>query len=807
MSRVQRTLPIRVAPADGEALDSWLEALAARLQCPLGDLAPALGMGPTRQPHKSRGRKPPNWTAALHEDEARALAAATELAPEAVHALTLMRYHQRAIIVDPDLRQVRRHHLWGRANGSRFCPACLADSGGRWQLSWRLGWSFACTVHNCLLADVCWKCQRHQRLHLMPSGTIPIPGQCTNPGGTVGRSASRCGADLTQSPVLPLPSGHPVLRTQHLILEAITGGTIGSVLHPNAPIAVFLSDIRSLSKIILTHPDQREPGRQLPADIADAFDRARDLPHSKASPSASRVRPGFAAPARAEITAAVTTIAARALTLDSTDQAADALAWLFVPRTSAAARKTPTTVGHGASELVLGLQHTAMHRPTTSTGHIRGTRPDRTRQLPGLLWPAWTVALAPPHRHPLRTFQNFQHALSVLLALVGSGSSVHDASRRLGACYPPDDIARLLHRLQTHPNWPAAETALSDLAERLDRLSPLIDYQRRRQLDYSDLLPVPQWQALARRALHLPGNTHRPLTARRWLFERISGLPAAQAPAAYALTEHFHRNQISEFATVLSPRLLVELDAHASEFLNQQGIHDEPVTWCPPTTGLSGPDLPGTDLRRCRAEEIHHLLRNERLRPRDIAARLDISIDAVRCILTEQPAPLASRQLRWNGRLVPMLSQQLTAQELRRLHHDERLSLTALSRHFGVPVRTISAVLDHHGIQRRPRGPRPIDPVWLRHEYTVRHRTLEDLAAEIGISARYLGKRARKLGIPTRTLDDIRPIRNRRFELHHLRAAQAMLSVGNYNVPKIAEELGFSTRTIHRHLRTAANMR
>ncbi|MBV6701815.1 hypothetical protein KV557_32730 [Kitasatospora aureofaciens] len=698
---------------------------------------------------------------------------------------------------------MRRHHLWGRANGSRFCPSCLTDSCGRWQLSWRLGWSFACTVHNCLLADVCWQCQRHQRRHLMPSGTIPIPGQCTNPGGTVGRSATRCGADLTQTPVLPLPDGYPVLRTQHLIIEAITAGTTGTALHPNAPVADFLSDIRSLSKLILTHPDHNEPGKHLPADIADTFDRARDLPHSRASPSTSRVRPGFAAPARAEITAAVTTIAARALTLDSTDQAADALAWLFVPKTGAAAGKATTTVGHGASELLLDLQHTAMHRPTTSTGHTRSTSPDRTRRIPGLLWPTWTVALAPPHRHPLRTFQNLQHALSVLLALIGPGGSVHEASRRLGACYPPDDTARLLHRLQTHPNWQAAETALSDLAQHLDRVGSPIDYQRRRQLDYRDLLPVPQWQALARRALHLPGNSHRPLTARRWLFERISGLPATHAPTAYALTEHFHRNQISDFTTVLSPQLLAELDAHAIEFLNQQGIHDEPATWCPPTTGLTGPNLPGTDLGRCRAEEIHHLLRNDRLRPRDIAARLDVSIDAVRCTLTDQPAPLASHQLRWNGRLVPMLSQQLTAQELQRLYHDERLSVAALSRRFGVSRRSVSALLDHHGIQRRSQPPRPIDLAWLRHEYVVRRRTLADLADELGISARYLGRRAREMGIPTRTWVGTPPIRNRRFELHHLRAAQVMLGVGNYSVRKIAEELGFSTRTVHRHLHAA----
>jgi hypothetical protein len=48
MTAAPRTLPIRVAPVPGEALDSWHEALAARLQATLADLAAA--MFPARRP-------------------------------------------------------------------------------------------------------------------------------------------------------------------------------------------------------------------------------------------------------------------------------------------------------------------------------------------------------------------------------------------------------------------------------------------------------------------------------------------------------------------------------------------------------------------------------------------------------------------------------------------------------------------------------------------------------------------------------------------------------------------------------------
>jgi hypothetical protein len=43
------------------------------------------------------------------------------------------------------------------------CPECIRESDGRWQLSWRLGWSFACVQHNRLLADACPTCGKYQR--------------------------------------------------------------------------------------------------------------------------------------------------------------------------------------------------------------------------------------------------------------------------------------------------------------------------------------------------------------------------------------------------------------------------------------------------------------------------------------------------------------------------------------------------------------------------------------------------------------------------------------------------------------------
>src|SRR5207248_2083455 len=81
------------------------------------------------------------------------IAVATGIPRRDVEAMTLARYDGTAVRIDWPARTVDRHYLWGRGAGSRYCPPCLAGSGGRWPLAWRLGWCFACSAHRRLLAD------------------------------------------------------------------------------------------------------------------------------------------------------------------------------------------------------------------------------------------------------------------------------------------------------------------------------------------------------------------------------------------------------------------------------------------------------------------------------------------------------------------------------------------------------------------------------------------------------------------------------------------------------------------------------
>ena len=104
---------------------------------------------------------------------------------------------------------------------SRFCPTCLAETGGRWQLWWRLRWAFACPIHQCLLADTCPCCDRWQRIGPHPHGLVPTPARCSRKADNAyGRDLRRCGADLSAAPTRRYLRDSAVLEVQSTILGA-----------------------------------------------------------------------------------------------------------------------------------------------------------------------------------------------------------------------------------------------------------------------------------------------------------------------------------------------------------------------------------------------------------------------------------------------------------------------------------------------------------------------------------------------------------------------------------------------------------
>jgi hypothetical protein len=138
---------VRRGPVHGvrpEAIDSWLEVSARYMALRLRAVARALDL-----PVATR----PTWIRWLSRDQLDVIQAAAGVSTSVVEALTLSVYDGIALQLDPNSHRLDASFPFGALSRSRFCPECLRESDGRWQLAWRLGWSFACVAHNCVLAD------------------------------------------------------------------------------------------------------------------------------------------------------------------------------------------------------------------------------------------------------------------------------------------------------------------------------------------------------------------------------------------------------------------------------------------------------------------------------------------------------------------------------------------------------------------------------------------------------------------------------------------------------------------------------
>ena len=117
-----------------------------------------------------------------------------------------------------------------------------------------------------------------------------------------------------------------------------------------------------------------------------------------------------------------------------------------------------------------------------------------------------------------------------------------------------------------------------DRAGRPPRHPPPIDYQRRRHLDYTGLLPETAWSRICRRSVPAP-RAHRPRVG----ICASASVPAPPSPTRCRQTRQRPAASLALFPTRLTPELKAALDEYALTFLAEQGISDEPVHWQPPT--------------------------------------------------------------------------------------------------------------------------------------------------------------------------------------------------------------------------------
>lgn len=374
---------------------------------------------------------------------------------------------------------------------------------------------------------------------------------------------------------------------------------------------------------------------------------------------------------------------------------------------------------------------------------------DAVRRIPTLLWPQWSLRCTVT---PCSSAQ-VRPALSTALLLVGTTLTVGEAADRLGSAVPAGGVTRTLAHLRNAPHWDDTLTALTLLADHLRAEPPPIDYERRRRLDYRDLLPEDLWKQICRRTGTPPGAGQKADFARCLLFERLSGLPASQSP--FLADDYDVRAKLSGFPRALTPALSGPLDQAARRFLDDHGLDEEPVYWHPPLHLLDGLELPGPNPAAVDLAALHDLTRHEHTALSEIARQLATTLDVIRHLLENHPAPASPTAAeRFERRVAQTAAEEtLSRAQFVDLYCVQRRTLAEIAAMIGASRKVTGRLARHHGIAPSAGGP-PVDPAWFHHQYVTQRRTLRDLGHEVGRSVSRMSRIAKDYGIPIRPPTD-----------------------------------------------------
>lgn len=274
-----RTLPLHVKPRPGEAIDSWLEAVAARHQVPFGAVLRQCGL------LAQSDRRGFSCAFIMAESGvAEAIAHTTGVKDDEVRTMSLPAGEGGT----PPIR-----HPWAWRRGSRACPLCLRTTGGRWMLAWRHNVAFVCATHHCVLLDICAACGRPWRVRQHRVDQVPRMNHCANLSpGAVDGSVLMCGADLTILQATVLTDDHPALRAQRILDELVEGRTVSLGMYGGAvPSASAREDLRVLTRWLLKAADLTALDRLLSDEHAGVL-RA-DAPQVRTDPGRFTQRAGI----------------------------------------------------------------------------------------------------------------------------------------------------------------------------------------------------------------------------------------------------------------------------------------------------------------------------------------------------------------------------------------------------------------------------------------------------------------------------------------------------------------------------------
>lgn len=748
-SRDLRRLLHVAMPLPDEPLDSWVEFMAHSYGATVGEMGRALGLIDTEGVPAAGPQSGRAWSTALEPQQLLNLERTTGRPGDDFLAMTRTTFAANAIRLTPQGRISASCPSTGVA--ARYCPECLADSGGRWRLSWQFPFGFACLRHKRLLVDVCPECGQPPRLIGHPLTLVPEPGHCHNrPVRTAAAIRARCGADLTSSSEF-VAAESEVREAQRMILRVVATGSGEFGIYAGARPGTIqvLSDMLLLSRAGRQALVDGERFEWMPASLTEV---GQITSHGRNGRVDLR-------PSTAREVALGNTIAFEAL------QEGERISDLLRGRVS-----VHTALDHYSPPLrdhvSRALGRTRRPTATLQAMKVAATTPEaRAAKLPAVLWPEWTARLA-PRRLDVEIAGG---ALAAAVVFVGTRLTHGAAIKLLDPVAQSRQVSHVMRSLGR--NAPEAETirAIARLAAYLDGTPTPIDFARRRSIDYSGILSRGEWREICWGVNVQPGGVRRWQVARAHLYALLSGNRVSRAP--FAQDAGFRSSaELRQFRDRMPSLVSRALEDAAAEFLKARGV-DEPVSWVP--------SLEVAGLRAELAEESQEqwpLARPARatVKPAravasyssgrslgEIALDHGVARQTVSRVLED--ADIETRR----GRRRAAIDEEW----LRQRYLVERRTIPEIAAEVGVTMTTINRHLEAAGIPRRPRGsasratairvdPRAGDSPLLRRILVgqdatqraerfllvARHDTMTAAAREIGVTLSILATQMKRLG-------------------------------------------------------------
>ncbi|MFE9806809.1 TniQ family protein [Streptomyces sp. NPDC005548] len=739
-------IPIWLPPVPGEALDSWLAAYARRLNAAEADLIKYFELGTASFDFMVR---------ALTSHEREALASRTGVSPVDLTAMTLEPWNGLVINLDlatrkfglpPTLQHTGRY--------SRFCPPCLRETEGRWQLSWRLPWSYACPRHDKLLLDRCPNCGNFPYINKRRIRTQP--GICIE-----GTGDTRCGFPLSYASCVELDPDGRVMRGQKHINSTVLGPAreLSDARQHTREISIIAQRVlRALPSHASTAPALVH---EVLAECGDALPTTAGRQRQGSDPHSMAVGSGIAV-----------------TVLNNNSSEYDAIfPWLMHANASSRTKASyPITWAHGlykeagprlATRALVSVDEkvswltrirygTTTSAPAWPTLHQQEVR-RRASRTPSMLWPGWTMRVlqGASTGHQLA---GFRRAAAALLLLPATQLTYQQAAKLLGNNLPVTSW-KALTAIVSEQDCTVLTTTLVLLGRVLDVQDSPINYHRRRVL-FSEgevMLDSKAFRTYCRQNRRLYNET---------LYEQllwyVRSLLLGAEPGSSSRSQAWHMQNSHLVDSEL--RALAYQQAEAN--LQSHGIH-EPLQWEPPQAWLPTlpwPGLPPEDIDR---EEVAEQLAL-RLPIDDASQAVGISDDKFRLYIeysTPADLPVPSERPRRVRRKIQSQNhrtsqwRRLTPEELHQLYVSERKSTPQIAALVGCSSSTIGLHLEQAGIPRRRRKEplRAADGTlvtedWLRRHYTELGRTTKEIANEIDCHNAYVSQLLRQAGIPTRPL-------------------------------------------------------